>query len=441
MGTIIKMCFCLCYSACLILPYVCGDLDRTKRNSAVGLDNVPPNFEDPHHGSILLSSLLKALSDKGGWEGPTPRFRPDSKYLRYMKRLYRMSATNEGVPKLNKSHLYNTVRLFTPQAECLQQIKGVFTQDLSYSLDRMTAQEHLLKSVLLYSFERAPMAPVVSVCHVHLSEQAAPDEQVCSSAQDSFLFHIRMERRTRRKWVEVDVTSFLKPLLGSYRKNIHILVNFTCVEDRRQQSSAQEQDHQLNRSLKAPSLVLYLNDTSEQAYRRWTSQVKMLNSGNPRPASDPGHLQSPVKVMVEKRSLRNRRNIADKELDKQKSTPETFSLDEHYKHFEFPTDECELHDFRVSFSQLRWDHWIIAPTNYNPRYCKGVCPRAIGYRYGSPVHTMVQNIIYEKLDSPVPRPSCVPSHYDPLSVLTIENDGSIVYKEYEDMIATKCTCR
>ncbi|MBN3271935.1 GDF9 factor, partial [Polyodon spathula] len=349
------MCFCLCYSAWLVLPNVCDSLCRAKRNSAAGPDDGPPNFEDRHRGTILLSSLLKALSDKDGWEDPTPRFRPDSKYLRYMKRLYRMSATNEGVPKLNKSLLYNTVRLFTPQAECLHKIKEVFTQDLSYSLDRVTAQEHLLKSVLLYSFERAPMAPVASVCRVHLSEQVGPDEQVCSSTQDSFRFYVRMERRTRRKWVEVDVTSFLKPLLGSYRKNIHILVNFTCVEDRRQKSSAQEQDDQLNHTLKAPSLVLYLNDTSEQAYRRGAPRVRMLSLGNPRPASDPAHFQSPV--MVEKTSLRNRRNAADKELDKQISTPETFSLDEHYKHFEFPTDECELHDFRLIPPQKMGRHF------------------------------------------------------------------------------------
>ncbi len=109
--------------------------------------------------------------------------------------------------------------------------------------------------------------------------------------------------------------------------------------------------------------------------------------------------------------------------------------------YDSPTDDCDLYDFKVSFGQLKLDHWIIAPHKYNPRYCKGSCPRAVGYIYGSPVHTMVQNIIYEKLDSSVPRPSCVPSEYNPLSVLTIENDGSIAYKEYEEMIATKCTCR
>ncbi|KAK2499588.1 hypothetical protein MC885_012442 [Smutsia gigantea] len=52
-----------------------------------------------------------------------------------------------------------------------------------------------------------------------------------------------------------------------------------------------------------------------------------------------------------------------------------------------------------------------------------------------------ENIIHEKLDSSGPKPSCVPAKYSPLSVLAIKPDGSIAYKEYEDMIATMCTCR
>nr|AFG32316.1 growth differentiation factor 9 variant [Canis lupus familiaris] len=142
------------------------------------------------------------------------------------------------------------------------------------------------------------------------------------------------------------------------------------------------------------------------------------------------------------RSSRHRRGQDTVSLELHKPlAPASFNLSEYLKHFLFPQHECELHDFRLSFSQLKWDNWIVAPHRYNPRYCKGDCPRAVGHRYGSPVHTMVQNIIHEKLNSSVPRPSCVPAKYSPLSVLTIEPDGSIAYKEYEDMIATKCTCR
>ena len=71
-------------------------------------------------GYALLPPLLKVLSDRGHqhWESEVPRLQPDSRALRYMKRLYKMAATKEGIPKANKSHLYNTVRLFTPCSEC-----------------------------------------------------------------------------------------------------------------------------------------------------------------------------------------------------------------------------------------------------------------------------------------------------------------------------------
>ncbi len=32
-------------------------------------------------------------------------------------------------------------------------------------------------------------------------------------------------------------------------------------------------------------------------------------------------------------------------------------------------NQCKLHSYRVAFKDLGWDHWIIAPHKYNPRYC------------------------------------------------------------------------
>ncbi|XP_028668586.1 growth/differentiation factor 9 [Erpetoichthys calabaricus] len=421
-----------CYFLCLRWTQALCQLDKAKRAA----DTLSGDSEPTDHQGNLLSSLLKALSDKDGWEEPSPRSRPDSRYLRYMKRIYRMSATHEGVPKLRVRHLYNTVRLFAPREECPKKSSGLSSQDLSYRLDRVTAEEHLLKSVLLYSFDKVFVPPVSLVCYLHIKGQESPDKQVCFSVQQSVI-HVQIEQRNRRKWIEVDITSFLQPMLASYMKNIHIVVNFTCIKD----GSQQVDEQTVGQVLKPPPLLLYLNDTSEQAYRRWTLNEKTLSSEKQRSALDLVNLHSSLSLALKKRSLPLGRNVASEKPLSHQSPAKALSLAEHYRNFEFPTDECELQNFRVSFRQLNWDHWIIAPHRYNPRYCKGVCPRAIGHRYGSPVHTMVQNIIYEKLDSSVPRPSCVPSEYSPLSVLTIENDGSIAYKEYQDMIATKCTCR
>ncbi|NXN16133.1 GDF9 factor, partial [Indicator maculatus] len=392
------------------------------------------------HGYALLPPLLKVLSDQGhqNWESEVPRLQPDSRALRYMKRLYKMSATKDGIPKANKSHLYNTVRLFTPCSECKHLhrdlMKGdVHSVDLLFNLDRVTALEHLLKSVLLYSFDTSVpnSSSITCMCHLSAKEHGFSG-QVCPSISHSIAFSLHFEVR-KRKWVEIDVTSFLQPLIATNRRNIHMAVNVTCLMGEPPQNTKLE--NPINMALVPPSLLLYLNDTSEQAYHRWNSlRHKRKNPVRPRPRNSP---RGDKENSQGKRASRRRRE----ENLQEAPTTSPSDLSQYFKQFLFPQNECELHNFRLSFSQLKWDKWIIAPHRYSPQYCKGDCPRVVGHRYGSPVHTMVQNIIYEKLDPSVPKPSCVPAEYSPLSVLTIEPDGSIVYKEYEDMIATKCTCR
>lgn len=308
-------------------------------------------------------------------------------------------------------------------------------QDISYSLNRVRAQEQLLKSVLLYSLDHNHSASLTSRCYLYMKEPS--DEHMCLSSPSSqhpvslISFHFRVDRASHHKWVEVDVTPFLHPLIQGHKKDIHLLINLTCLSD--------EPGGHSSRSLvelthMAPSLLLYLNDTSEVAYQRGSTQTRL---GEIRSNHWGENIHSQYyRYGIQRLKWRDRRS-AQNTAQTLQSGAENGPLPK----FEPPTDDCDLYDFRVSFSQLRLDHWIIAPSKYNPRYCKGICPRVVGHIYGSPVHTMVQNIIYEKLDSSVPRPSCVPSEYDPLSVLTIENDGSIAYKEYEEMIATKCTCR
>lgn len=125
---------CVCFYCCLhwlassiqCSPHVRGGVTSDKSS---GFPAAPEDSElnpllwlpkSVRRGYALLPPLLKVLSDRGhqNWESEVPRLRPDSRALRYMKRLYKMSATKDGIPKANKSHLYNTVRLFTPCSEC-----------------------------------------------------------------------------------------------------------------------------------------------------------------------------------------------------------------------------------------------------------------------------------------------------------------------------------
>ncbi|XP_011824639.1 PREDICTED: growth/differentiation factor 9 isoform X2 [Mandrillus leucophaeus] len=367
-----------------------------------------------------------------------------------MKNLYKTYATKEGIPKSNRSHLYNTVRLFTPCTQHKQvpgdQVTGILPSvDLLFNLDRITTVEHLLKSVLLYTINNSVSfsSAVKCVCNLMIKEPKF-SSKTPHRAPYSFTFNSQFEFGKKHKWIEIDVTSLLQPLVASNKRSIHMSINFTCMKDQLEHPSAQNGLFNMT-LLVPPSLILYLNDTSAQAYHRWYSLYYKK-----RPSQGPDQERSlsayPVgeDAAEDGRSSHHRHRRGQETVSselKKPLVPASFNLSEYFKQFLFPQNECELHDFRLSFSQLKWDNWIVAPHRYNPRYCKGDCPRAVGHRYGSPVHTMVQNIIYEKLDSSVPRPSCVPAKYSPLSVLTIEPDGSIAYKEYEDMIATKCTCR
>ncbi|NXC90684.1 GDF9 factor, partial [Cercotrichas coryphoeus] len=151
---------CVCLYCCL--PWLSAGTQRSPHSR--GRSEEPPEFlaapEDaasqlsallqlpqsraPAHA--LLPPLLEVLHDRGsrGWHSETPRLQPDSRALRYMKRLYRMSATREGIPKAQRGRLYNTVRLFTPCWECEHGHLGkgdVHSVDLLFNLDRVTALE------------------------------------------------------------------------------------------------------------------------------------------------------------------------------------------------------------------------------------------------------------------------------------------------------------
>ncbi|CAH1268709.1 BMP2 [Branchiostoma lanceolatum] len=104
-----------------------------------------------------------------------------------------------------------------------------------------------------------------------------------------------------------------------------------------------------------------------------------------------------------------------------------------------PCKTCKRHGLYVDFEDLGWD-WIIAPVGYTAYYCKGQCPAIMGQHLRPTNHAVVQNIL-GTLDARVPPAKCVPAALRPISVLHYEDNGSIVYKEYPDMVAMSCACR
>ncbi|XP_046565763.1 growth/differentiation factor 6-B-like [Haliotis rubra] len=101
---------------------------------------------------------------------------------------------------------------------------------------------------------------------------------------------------------------------------------------------------------------------------------------------------------------------------------------------------CRLYDFEVDFTTIGWGQWIIHPTRFNSKFCYGNCPSPIDMRLKPTNHAMLQSLMRSKRSKVAPAPCCVPTKLEPLSMMYVE-DGEVVVRHHEDMIASECGCR
>ncbi|XP_068813600.1 bone morphogenetic protein 15 [Struthio camelus] len=331
----------------------------------------------------LLQALQERAPGSRGWRARPAGGQP----LRYMLNLYRRAADRDGRPRHHRGLAANTVRLVRASSRGGQPWAGRwYVQPLTYRLEGQPEAERLLRAVVVY-----PQSPALArgrlLCALELA--AAAGEASLSPAA-----------APRRGWAEADVTPYLAPGNGSAAAASALRLRHVCVRPGRASAGSGRNDSAVPGE---PFLLLYLNDTRAGLQPRAGGPVRR------RRAREAGNLAQDLPGYL-------REQAGDK-------------------------NDCSLRSFHVSFAQLGWDHWIIAPHRYNPRYCKGACPRLLRYGYHAPNHAVVQNFVHQLVDASVPRPSCVPYRYSPISVLMIEHNGGILYKEYENMIAESCTCR
>ncbi|XP_067670770.1 nodal homolog [Haliotis asinina] len=101
---------------------------------------------------------------------------------------------------------------------------------------------------------------------------------------------------------------------------------------------------------------------------------------------------------------------------------------------------CRLYDFEVDFTTIGWGQWIIHPTRFNSKFCYGNCPSPIDMRLKPTNHAMLQSLMRRKRSNVAPAPCCVPTKLEPLSMMYLE-DGEVVVRHHEDIIASECGCR
>uniref|UniRef100_A0A3B3R1W2 Anti-dorsalizing morphogenic protein n=1 Tax=Paramormyrops kingsleyae TaxID=1676925 RepID=A0A3B3R1W2_9TELE len=102
---------------------------------------------------------------------------------------------------------------------------------------------------------------------------------------------------------------------------------------------------------------------------------------------------------------------------------------------------CQRLPLYVDFEEIGWSSWIVSPRGYNAYHCKGSCPFPLGQNMRPTNHATVQSIINAlKLTRGIDTPCCVPDKLFSINLLYFDDDGNVVLKQYDDMVAGSCGC-
>ncbi|NWH65029.1 DERR protein, partial [Geococcyx californianus] len=73
-----------------------------------------------------------------------------------------------------------------------------------------------------------------------------------------------------------------------------------------------------------------------------------------------------------------------------------------------PSNLCKPRRLYISFSDVGWENWIIAPQGYMANYCLGECPFPLTAELNSTNHAILQTMVHSLDPEGTPQPCCVP---------------------------------
>ncbi|XP_029698470.1 bone morphogenetic protein 6 isoform X2 [Takifugu rubripes] len=101
---------------------------------------------------------------------------------------------------------------------------------------------------------------------------------------------------------------------------------------------------------------------------------------------------------------------------------------------------CRRHELFVSFRELGWQDWIIAPEGYAANYCEGECSFPLNAHMNATNHAIVQTLVHLMNPENVPKPCCAPTKLHAISVLYFDDNSNVILKKYQNMVVLACGC-
>ncbi|XP_053560814.1 bone morphogenetic protein 8A-like [Bombina bombina] len=101
---------------------------------------------------------------------------------------------------------------------------------------------------------------------------------------------------------------------------------------------------------------------------------------------------------------------------------------------------CKRHELYVSFRDLGWLDWVIAPQGYSAFYCEGDCSFPLDSCMNATNHAILQSLVHLMKPESVPKACCAPTKLTATSVLYYDNNNNVVLKKHRNMVVKSCGC-
>ncbi|KAG7317127.1 hypothetical protein KOW79_019425 [Hemibagrus wyckioides] len=101
---------------------------------------------------------------------------------------------------------------------------------------------------------------------------------------------------------------------------------------------------------------------------------------------------------------------------------------------------CKKHELYVSFSDLGWKDWVLAPPGYSAYYCDGECDYPLGSCMNATNHALIQLVVHLIKPDEVPKACCAPTKLSSISVLFYDDNNNVILKKHRNMVVKTCGC-
>lgn len=181
--------------------------------------------------------------------------------------------------------------------------------------------------------------------------------------------------------------------------------------------------------------ILYVTFKNRETTNRWLS----LNDDNEHRPFITGyfHGENALQPTILNDKQRTKRNTIHQR--RRRSTIANPLIDFGRSRFE-SLRGCRMRTLYVSFRDLRWKSWILAPEGYSAFYCSGECSFPLNAHTNATNHAQIQMLVHLMQPQNIPKPCCIPTKTTALSVLYFINEIDVNLKKYRNIVARQCGC-